>query len=330
MAGSLEGLRVLDCTHLIAGAYCSMMLADFGADVVKIEPIGGESTRGRPENPFKPFDFMNRNKRAIAIDMASPEGAELVRTLAATADVFVENYRPGSLDRMGLGYDALAAVNPGLIYASVSGFGLTGPYRERAGLDLVVQAMSGLMSVTGPRGAQEPVAVGVPISDLSAGLFATIGVLAALEHRRKTGEGQRLETSLLEAALAYLPWEAGQALTTGAVAAPNGTRHRLAAPYEALRTGDGWMVVGVTSQKLWLKLCEALGTPELAGEADFAHGAQRLENRDALQARLESILASETTAHWVERIAAGGVPCGPINDIAQALADPQIVARGML
>ena len=327
---ALAGLKVLDCTHVIAGAYCSLILADLGADVIKIEPPSGETTRGHPGAPFRAFDFVNRNKRAIALDLTTDTGAAVVRRLAETADVFVENYRPGSLDRMGLGYAALKAVNPRIVYASVSGFGLDGPYRDRGGFDLIAQAMSGIMSFTGEEGSDKPVAAGVPLSDLNAGVFAALGVLAALRHRDLTGEGQQVETSLLESALAYTVWETGLYLTTGEVAKRQGTRHRLAAPYEALRTADGHMVVGVNNQRLWLRFCEAIGAPELASEDDFARPNRRVRNRDALQARLEAILIKDTTANWLAKLEAQGVPAGPLNTIAEAWADPQVQARGLL
>lgn len=327
--GSLEGLRVLDCTHVIAGAWCSMMLADLGADVVKVESPRGEVTRTRL-GAFRAYDFVNRNKRAIAVDLAQQAGRDTLRRLARGADVFVENYRPGAMARMGLGYEDLAAENPGLIYCSVSGFGHDGPYRDRGGLDLVAQAMSGIMSFTGEPGGERPVAAGVPVSDLNAGTFAVVGVLAALAYRNRTGEGQHVETSLLESALSYTVWESGLYLTTGEVASPRGSRHRLAAPYEALRTGDGFIVVGVNTQKLWRRLCEVLGEPELADDPRFAAPRERLDNRDALQAHLEALLASDTTASWVERLVAQGIPAGPINDIGAALEDPQVRARGML
>ncbi|MDB5444637.1 MAG: putative acyl-CoA transferase/carnitine dehydratase [Phenylobacterium sp.] len=330
MTGALAGLKVLDCTHVIAGAYCSLILADLGADVIKIEPPAGETTRGHPGAPFRAFDFVNRNKRAIALDLTTETGAAVVRKLAETADVFVENYRPGSLDRLGLGYEALKAVNPRIVYASVSGFGLDGPYRDRGGFDLIAQAMSGIMSFTGEEGSDKPVAAGVPLSDLNAGVFAALGVLAALRHRDLTGEGQQVETSLLESALAYTVWETGLYLTTGEVAKRQGTRHRLAAPYEGLRTADGHMVVGVNNQRLWLRFCQAIGAPELAAEAAFERPNRRVRNRDALQARLEAILAADTTANWLARLEAQGVPAGPLNTIAEAWADPQVQARGLL
>jgi len=330
MTGALDGLKVLDCTHVLAGSWCSMLLADLGADVIKIEPLAGESTRGRPEAAFKPFDFVNRNKRAIAVDLANPQGAEVVRSLAATADVFVENFRPGALARRGLGYEDLAAIKPDLIYCSVSGFGQTGPYRDRGGFDLIAQAMSGIMSFTGEIGTERPVSAGVPLSDLSAGVYAAIGVLAALNHRHNTGEGQYVETSLLETAVACTVWETGMNLTTGAVAQPAGSRHRLAAPYEALKTGDGFLVVGVTTNRLWERLCAALGDETLASDPRFDQPHKRVEAREDLQARIEAVLATGSTDVWVERILAKGVPCGPLNTIDKALADPQVAARELL
>ena len=331
-AGALAGLKVLDCTHVIAGAYCSLVLADLGADVIKIEPPAGESTRGMlgRTDGFRAFDYVNRNKRAIALDLSTEAGADVVRRLAKTADVFVENYRPGAMDRMGLGYERLSAINPRLVYCSVSGFGLDGPYRERGGFDLVTQAMSGIMSFVGEAGSDVPCSTAVPISDLNAGVFAAVGVLAALQNRAATGKGQHVETSLLESALAYTIWETGMYLSTGEVAQRNGARHRLAAPYEPLKTADGHIVVGVNSQRLWTRFCAALGEPGLAEEAEFATPGLRMRNRDALQARLEGVLARAGRDHWLARLEAEGVPAGPLNDIAQAWDDPQVKARGLL
>lgn len=327
MTGALEGITVLDCTHVLAGAYCSMLLADLGADVIKIEPLQGEITRGHPKARFHAFDFVNRNKRAIAVDIGTTEGGDLVRRLAGEADVFVENYRVGAMKRYGLDYEALSGPNPGLVYASISGFGQDGPYAERGGLDLVTQAMSGIMSFTGEQGSETPVAAGVPLSDLNAGSFAALGISAALRHREKTGEGQYLETSLLESAMAYTVWETGMAMTMDVDAERQGTRHRLAAPYEALRTSDGWIVVGVNNQRLWGRFCDAIGASQLEEDERFADPRSRVLNRDELQEELEKLLATDTRDHWVERINAKGVPCGPINTIRQALADPHVAAR---
>ncbi len=328
--GALSGLKVLDCTHVTAGAYCSMVLADLGADVVKIEPPVGETTRRHRGAAFRAFDFVNRNKRAITLDRTTEAGAATLSKLAETADVFVENYRPGSLDRMGLGFAHLAKMNPRLIYCSISGFGLDGPYRDRGGFDLIAQVMSGIMSFTGEEGSEVPGAAGVPLSDLNAGVFGALGVLAALQSRHVTGKGQHVETSLLESALAYTIWESGLFLTTGEVAHRRGTRHRLAAPYEALETADGYMVVGVNNQRLWLRFCEALVEPGLASQEGFERPNRRVRNRDALKARIEAILSHDTTVNWMVKLEAQGVPAGPLNTIAQAWDDPQVKARGLL
>lgn len=330
MASPLDGLKVLDCTHVIAGAWCSLLLADMGADVIKIEPLEGETTRGHPKARFKAFDYVNRNKRSLAVDLSKPEGQAVIRRLARSADVFVENYRPGALEWMGLGYAQLSAENPRLVYASVSGFGHTGPYRDRGGFDLIAQAMSGIMSFTGEVGSTRPTAAGVPLSDLNAGLFAALGVLAALRHRDQSGEGQHVETSLLESAIAYTVWETGLHLSTGEVAKPNGSRHRLAAPYEALKTADGHVVVGVNNERLWARFCQALGDPALKDDPRFADNRARVENRDALAERIEEILADDPTEAWVARFEAAGVPSGPINTIDKALTDPHVTARGLL
>jgi crotonobetainyl-CoA:carnitine CoA-transferase CaiB-like acyl-CoA transferase len=327
---ALSGLKVIDCTHVIAGAYCSMLLADLGADVVKVEPLGGENDRAHATSAFRAFDSANRNKRAIAVDLQKPEGADVIRQLARSADVLVENFRPGVYDRLGLGYEALRAVNPRLVYCSISGFGHSGPYRDRGGFDLVAQAMSGIMSFTGEIGSARPVAAGVPISDVAAGCFGAVGVLAALNHRHATGLGQKVEASLLESALSFTLWETALYFATGEVAAPRGSRHRLAAPYEALKTADGFIAVGVTSQRLWIRFCAALEAADLEVEPRFATPAARVAHRDALQERLEAILAGRPTADWLQRLLARGVPCGPVNSIAQALDDPQIAARGLL
>jgi formyl-CoA transferase len=307
-----------------------MVLADLGADVIKIEPPTGETTRGHPGAAFRAFDFVNRNKRAIALDLTTDAGSAALRRLAETADVFVENYRPGSLDRMGLGYAQLSKLNPRLVYASVSGFGLDGPYRDRGGFDLIAQAMSGIMSFTGEEGTDRPVAAGVPLCDLTAGMFAAVGVLAALQSRHATGRGQHVESSLLESGLAYTIWETGLYLTTGEIAKPKGTRHRLAAPYQAMKTADGFMVVGVNNQRLWLRFCEALGEPGLAAEEGFDRANRRIRNRDTLQARIEAILGRDTTANWMAKFETCGVPAGPMNNIAEAWDDPQVKARGLL
>jgi crotonobetainyl-CoA:carnitine CoA-transferase CaiB-like acyl-CoA transferase len=326
--GPLSGMRVLDCTHVIAGAWCSMLLADLGADVIKIEPPKGEVTR-TSLGSFRAYDFINRNKRAIAIDMSRPDGAAALRRLAQRADVWVENFRPGALDKLGLGSKDLEALNPALIYCSISGFGHDGPYRERGGFDLVAQGMSGIMSFVGHAG-DRPSSTAVPISDLNAGTFAALGIVAAWAHRQKSGEGQRVETTLLESALAYTVWETGMYFTLGMVAAPRGSQHALAAPYEALKTADGWIVVGVNNNGLWRRFCKATALEALRDDARFADGISRVGNRDELKHAIEQQLATDTTQAWLDRLLAEGVPCGPINTIDQALADPQVQSRGFV
>jgi crotonobetainyl-CoA:carnitine CoA-transferase CaiB-like acyl-CoA transferase len=326
--GPLDGLRVIDCTHVLAGAWCSMLLADLGADVVKIEPPAGDVTRLQI-GAFHAYDFVNRNKRAIAVDLERPEGAAVLGRLGQSADVWVENYRPGALEKLGLGYADLSRLNARLIYCSISGFGQDGPYRERGALDLVAQAMSGLMSIVGEPG-QPPVSTGVPMADLNAGTFGALGVLAALNHRAKTGEGQHVDTSLLESAVAYMVWESGLYLRNGEVAGPTGSRHRLAAPYQAMKTKDGYIVIGISSDSLWLRFLKAIGAEELNQDPRFGERVARLDHRDELQQILERKLTQETSAAWVEKLLPYGIPCGPINTIDKALADPQVRARGII
>jgi formyl-CoA transferase len=274
------------------------------------------------------FMTMNRGKRGLSVDLKRPEGVEIVRRLARTADVFVENYRPGVAERLGLGWDALRAVNPRLVYCAVSGFGGTGPYAPRGGYDLIAQGMSGIISVTGEEGALAK--SGVPISDLCAGLFAAYGILCALEHRERTGEGQLVDTSLLEAAMALTVWEATEYWVTGQVPKPVGSAHRFTAPYQALRAADGYFTVGANNDKLFASLCRALGRPDLLADPRFATRALRMEHRAAMIEAIEKTTAGETRAHWLDRLDRGGVPSGPINDYAEALADPHARARQMV
>ncbi|MGW4338050.1 CaiB/BaiF CoA transferase family protein [Rhodococcus koreensis] len=330
-SGALDGLKVLDITQVMAGAYCSLLLADLGADVVKVERPGtGDDTRRMSESAdieaSHAFVAMNRNKRGIAVDLKSDAGQEVIRRLAADADVVVENFRPGAMDRLGLGYEHLRAINPGLIYCSVSGFGATGPYRELGGFDLVAQAMSGIMSVTGHPGT-DPVKVGVPICDLNAGLFAAFGVVSAYASRLLTGEGQYVDTSLVEAGIAATVWESNEWFGAGRVAEPTGSAHRLAAPYEALGTADGHIAVGAANQRVWTALCTAIGRPDLLEAEQYATNADRLRNRVDLSTALTDHLQHRTTAEWVELLRAQGVPCGPIYDIAAVHRDPHMIDR---
>lgn len=330
----LAGLRVIDLTQAMAAPYCTMNLADMGADVIKIEPPGqGEPTRqlgaAHRNGHSATFMTMNRGKRDLAVDLKRAEGVEIMRRLVATADVFVQNYRPGVAERLGLGWDALSAVNPRLVYCAVSGFGATGPYASRGGYDLIAQGMSGIISVTGDEDGP-PAKSGVPLSDLAAGLFAAYGILCALEHRERTGQGQLVDTSLLEAALALTVWESAEYWVTGRAPRPLGSAHRLSAPYQAIRAADGYVTVGAANDRLFGALCAAVGRPDLPADPRFAGRVERLEHRAALIAEIERTTLTEPRAVWLERLDAAGVPSGPINDYAEALADPQALARDMV
>lgn len=324
--GPLAGLRVLDVTHVLAGSYCSLLLADMGADVVKVEPrstLGDRS--GMSAGSFNP---VNRNKRSLAIDLKSDEGRAVMLRLAGGADVFVQNFRPGAMERMGLGYETLRAINPGIVYCSISGYGGTGPYRDRPGFDLVAQAASGVMSLNGDPD-RPPTKTGVPIGDLNAGMFGALGILSALVSRASTGHGQHVDTSLLEAALAYTVWDSSTYFSTGVVPTRSGSAHRLTAPYEVYRSKDGHFVIGAANQATWLALLDVIGRPELGADPRFLEADTRVRNREALGEILDAEFARETTERWCALLLEAGVPAGPINDIAQAWADPQIRAREM-
>jgi crotonobetainyl-CoA:carnitine CoA-transferase CaiB-like acyl-CoA transferase len=328
----LEGLRVIDLTQAMAAPYCTMNLADMGADVIKVEPPGGEETRRgsvQKQGHSGSFNAINRNKRSLTVDLKKPQGVEIIHRLARTADVFVQNYRPGAAKRLGVGWDDLHALNPRLIYCSISGFGSTGPYAARGGYDLIAQGMSGIISVTGEEDGR-PAKAGVPLSDLAGGLFGAYGILCALEHRQHTGAGQFVDTSLLEAAMALTVWESTEYWSTGRTPKALGSAHRLAAPYQALRASDGWFTVGANNDKLFDALCRALARPDLAGDARFRTGASRLENRRVLAGEIEQTTVKEPRAHWLARLDAAGVPSGPINTYPEALEDPHTLARSMV
>jgi crotonobetainyl-CoA:carnitine CoA-transferase CaiB-like acyl-CoA transferase len=329
---ALDGTRVLDLSTFLSGPYCSMLLADLGADVVKVErPPDGDDMRRVP--PFvggesAPFMLFNRNKRSIVLDLKTDDARRRCLALASTADVFLENFRPGVAARLGLGYDAVRAVNPRVIYCSVSGFGQTGPYRERGGFDLIAQAMSGLMSITGEEDGP-PLRIPVPISDLGAGMFAAIGILTALQSRERTGRGQAVDLSLFESAISLGVYEAAGYFATGQVPARLGQAHRGSAPYQAFRTKDGWVTVGAASQSLWEGLCRVVGIDALARDERFATNAGRVERRRELAAILEEAFERESTGHWLEKLEAAGIPAGPVLTYDQVFADPQTIAREM-
>lgn len=330
-AMALDGLRVVDQTQVMAGPFCSMLLADMGAEVIKVEPVEGEHTRHeRSIAPGVSMSFLavNRNKRGIALDLKQPAGVEILKRLAASADVLVENYRPGVAKRLGVDYATLEKLNPKLVYCSISGFGQTGPYASRGGFDLVAQGMSGIMSATGSEGGP-PVKVGVPITDLGAGLFAVFGILCALRARRRTGRGQLVDTSLFEAGLALSAWEATEYWYTGDIPKRLGSAHRLNAPYQAFRAADGYFTVGAANQKLWGIFAGLVGLAHLTGDPRFRSPGNRLANRAELEKLVEAVTVRETRAHWLAKLEAAGIPAGPIYSVAEALADPQAQARGM-
>ena len=329
---ALHGIRVIDVTQAMAAPFCTLNLADMGADVIKVEPPGGEDMRrgsAAKNGHAGTFLAMNRNKRGITVDLKQAAGVEIVRRLVTTADVFVQNYRPGVAGRLGVAYEDLKEINPRLVYCSISGFGLTGPYAPRGGYDLIAQGMSGIMSVTGDEDGA-PAKAGLPVSDLSAGLFGAYGILCALEARERTGQGQLVDTSLLEAAVALTVWEATEYWVTGCAPRALGSAHRLAAPYQALRASDGWITVGANNDKLFDGLCRALERPDLLADPRFAGAPERLRHREALIPLIEKTTVQETRAHWLARLDAAGVPAGPINTYPEALADPHTLAREMV
>ena len=331
---ALAGVKVLDLTQIMAGPYCAMTLGDMGADVVKVEkPNGGDDAR-RMGPPFingesAAFLGINRNKRSIVVDIRTDDGREIVQNLARRSDILLQNFRPGSLERMGLGYEQVREINPAIVYCTISGFGSTGPYARRGGFDLVAQGMSGLMSVTGHPGAP-PAKVGVPICDLNAGAFAAIGVLTAYINRLRTGAGQHVDTSLLEGGIAYTFWESAMHFATGETPQPKGSAHRLTAPYQAFETADGHINVGAANQANWERLCAAIGRDDLATDPRFANPSDRMDNLDALAATLEDTFARETSDHWLTALDAAGVPAGPIYSLDEVYADPQVRARDMV
>ena len=330
---ALEGMKIIDCSQVLAGPFCTMLLADMGADVIKIEkPAGGDDTRhmGPPfvSGESAAFLAMNRNKRSIVLDFKQKSGVEAARRLASDADVMIENYRAGTIDRLGLGYEEMSAANPALIYCSISGFGRTGPYSRRGGYDLIAQGMSGLMSITGMPGSP-PVKVGVPMADLNAGMFAVYGILSAYIHRLKTGQGQYLEVSLLESALAYMVWESGIYFTTGEVSRPLGSAHRLSAPYQSLKTLDGYINVGAPNDTNWERMVRTMGRDDLLEDERFTDNAGRMANRSDLEVELERTLTEHDTAHWLEKFDRAGFPAGPVLDMEQVWNNEQVQARRM-
>ena len=333
-AGPLTGVKVLDLTQIMAGPMCTLLLADMGADVIKIErPNGGDDTRRMghrlTDDISGGFLALNRNKRSIALDLRAEEGKTVFKRMAETADIVVENFRPGVMDRLGLSYETLSEINRALVYASISGFGGTGPYRNRGGFDLVAQGMSGLMSVTGFPGGP-PAKVGVPITDIGAGSFTAFGILAAYIHAQRTGQGQQVDGSLMEAGIAYTIWESSEYFATGEIPGPLGSAHRVNAPYQALRTSDGYINIGAASQPTWEQFCRAIGQEPLIEDPRYLEPNDRKAREQELAELLEGILAEHTTDYWMEQLESAGVVAGPIYDMAQVYADEQVLAREML
>lgn len=330
----LEGVTVLDFTSFVAGPYCSMILGDMGADVIKIETFpGGDTSRA-----FDPkingesycFSVINRNKRSLAIDLKSAEGKEIVMSLAAKADIITENFRPGVIQRLGLGYDHVSNINPGVVYCSLSGFGQTGPYSAKGGYDIIAQGMSGIMRMTGyPQG--RPAKVGISMNDIASGVTGLYGILGAYISRLRSGKGQYVETSLLEAGLAWSFWEIAAFFGSGELPLPMGTRHRRTAPYQAYRTADGYVTVGANTEKAWVDFCQqVVNRPAWATDPRFVNNSLRIKHADELESLIEEVFVSAPTAYWIEKLDAAGIPGGPVYTFDQALSDPHVKAREMV
>ncbi|MEM9442869.1 MAG: CoA transferase [Pseudomonadota bacterium] len=333
--GPLTGMKVIDLTHVMAGPTCTLMLADMGADVIKVEkvPDGDDTRRSLPPqigDEAAAFMMMNRNKRGIALDLKKENGRTILKRLLADADVVVENYRPGTMAKLGFDYDELRQQNPGLIYCALSGFGRSGPYGHRGGFDLVAQAMSGLMSITGEAPGRAPVKCGAPVTDITCGILAAMGILAAYSHRLQTGEGQMVDTSLLEAGIVQTYWQSAIAFATNEAPGPMGSAHPLNAPYQAFECSDGWIVIGGSNQRNWLRALEALEANHLAEDERFIDNAARMANLKALEDTLAPFFKRHSATTLLARFEAVGVPAGPVYDVLQMQADPQVRAREMV
>ena len=333
--GPLSGIRVIELAHIMAGPCCGLMLADMGADVIKLEkaPAGDDSRRFLPPDiggESAAFLMMNRNKRGIVVDLKTAGGKQVARRLLAGADVVIENYRKGTMELLGLGYETLRQDNPGLIYCEISGFGRTGPYAERGGFDLIAQGMSGLMSITGEAPGRPPIKCGAPMTDITAGILGAMGVLAAYIQRAKTGQGQRVDTSLFEAGIVHTYWQSAIAMASDTSPGPMGSAHPLNAPYEAFKTSDGWITLGAANQANWLKLLDLITAPELGEDPRFTNNHGRITHRIELAKALAPIIRTRTSADWLSRLEAVGVPAGPVLDVAEMHRDPQTLAREMV
>lgn len=333
--GPLAGLKVIELSHIMAGPTCGLMLADMGANVIKVErfPGGDDTRRTVPpeiEGESAAFMMMNRNKRGIALDLKHEAGKQALKRLLKDADILIENFRKGALDKLGFGYERLKQENPGLIYCALSGFGRSGPYADQGGFDLVAQGMSGLMSITGEGPGRQPVKVGAPMTDITAGILAAMGILAAYVQRLKSGEGQIVDTSLFEAGIIHTYWQSAIYLATGVSPEPLGSAHPLMAPYQAFQTKDGWLNIGAANQANWERLLKVLEAEELGDDPRFVDNAGRLNNLPELVKTLSGYFRQRTTAEWLERLETVGVPAGPVLSIAEMQANPQTQARQMV
>ncbi len=329
----LTGFRVLDLTRFLSGPYCTMVLAELGADVIKVEQphTGDDSRRMAPKinGESYPFAMPNRSKRSVSLDLKTERGKELFLQLAADADLVIENFRPGVAKRLGIGYDDVKAVREDVLYCSISGFGQTGPYRDRPGFDIMAQGMVGFLRMTGePDG--RPVKVGVAINDIAAGSTAIYSIMAAQMHRQMTGEGQYMDISLVDAGLAWSVWESGAFFGAGEVPQPTGTRHRRSTPYQAYRTLDGYVTIGAANDRLWLRLLGALERPDWETDPRFLTLPDRMEHIEELEAEIEAITTTRTTDEWIKIIDGVGVPCGPVLTFDETLNDPHVIARDMI
>jgi crotonobetainyl-CoA:carnitine CoA-transferase CaiB-like acyl-CoA transferase len=334
MPGPLQGVRVLELAQIMAGPTCGVMLADLGADVVKVEKLpGGDDSRGyrepRVNGVSAPFLMLNRNKRGIALDLKAPRGRDVFMRLVSGADVLIENYRRDTMDKLGLGFDVLCEQNPALVYCAITGFGRDGPLADRGGFDLVAQGFAGLMAITGEPG-RPPVKTGNPVSDINAGLLAAIGVLAAYTERLRTGRGQLVDTSLFEAALQQTFWHASSYFATGESPGPLGSAHILTAPYQAFEASDGYINIGGANQANWERIAQVLGHPEWRDDPRFADNTARMRNRDALVQAMNNVVRTRPRADWIAVFDAAGVPSGPVHSLAEALEHAQTRARGMV
>jgi len=335
LSGPLSGVRVVELAHIMAGPVCGLMLADMGADVLKVERLpSGDATRGflPPDinGESAAFMMLNRGKRGVAVDLRAQAGVDVVHRLVSEADVLLENFRVGTMDRIGLGWEVLSESNPRLVYCQITGFGRTGPLSGQGGFDLIAQGYSGLMSITGEGPGREPVKIGTPVTDITAGILAAFGVTAALLERERTGRGQLVDTSLFEAGIVQTYWQSAIALASGVSPGPMGSAHPLAAPYQALSTSDGWINVGASNESTWLRFTEALGRPELREDLRFKTNESRMGHLQELVDTLAPSFAKLTTDEWLERLQVAGVPVGPVASIGEMLEHPQSAARDMV